>query len=215
MIKGTYKDVLKVFEDGNSYYKVVYAESEILSLYKELSNADVWVVKKISHPETTLMWHSMKNIDENMEMKAYSTGGGFYTAEVTYQGKIFTVENDTPLCMNIYNDTDNEEERFMPENMIDSYNVNIREMSSVTRNIYEYLIALLSEQKGIKMAQPGKHTNAYKNKLKYETEYTKTKCRQITLMLNRINDADIIEYLDTLENKNGYLKELIRKDMTK
>ena len=215
MIKGTYKDVLKVFEDGNSYYKVVYAESEILSLYKELSNADVWVVKKISHPETTLMWHSMKNIDENMEMKAYSTGGGFYTAEVTYQGKIFTVENDTPLCMNIYNDTDNEEERFMPENMIDSYNVNIREMSSVTRNIYEYLIALLSEQKGIKMAQPGKHTKAYKNKLKYETEYTKTKCRQITLMLNRINDADIIEYLDTLENKNGYLKELIRKDMTK
>lgn len=65
------------------------------------------------------------------------------------------------------------------------------------------------------MAQPGKHTKAYKNKLKYETEYTKTKCRQITLMLNRINDADIIEYLDTLENKNGYLKELIRKDMTK
>ena len=215
MIKGTYKDVLKVFEDGNSYYKVVYAESEILSLYKELSNADVWVVKKISHPETTLMWHSMKNIDENMEMKAYSTGGGFYTAEVTYQGKIFTVENDTPLCMNIYNDTDNEEERFMPENMVDSYDVNTREMSSVTRSIYEYLIALLSEQKGIKMAQPGKHTNAYKNKLKYETEYTKTKCRQITLMLNRINDADIIEYLDTLENKNGYLKELIRKDMTK
>lgn len=145
MIKGTYKDVLKVFEDGNSYYTVVYTESEILSLYKELSNTDIWVVKKISHPETTLMWHSMKNIDEDMEMKAYSTGGGFYTAEVTYQGRVFTVENDTPLCMNIYNDTDNEDERFMPENMIDSYDVNTREMSSVTRSIYEYLIALLSE----------------------------------------------------------------------
>ena len=145
MIKGTYKDVLKVFEDGNSYYTVVCTESEILSLYNELSNADVWVVKKISHPETTLMWHSMKNIDEDMEMKAYSTGGGFYTAEVTYQGKIFTVENDTPLCMNIYNDTDNEEDRFMDYNMVDSFDVNTREMSSVTRNIYEYLIALLSE----------------------------------------------------------------------
>lgn len=146
MIKGTFrKDVLKVFEDGNSYYTVVSNKNEILSLYQKINESGQWVVKKISHRDTIPMWHSLKNIDESIETYVYSTGGGFYTAEVTYQGKVFTVENDTPLCMNIYNDTDNEEERFMPENMIDSYDVNTREMSSVTRNIYEYLIALLSE----------------------------------------------------------------------
>lgn len=60
-----------------------------------------------------------------------------------------------------------------------------------------------------------KATKAYRNKLEYNKEFTKQKCRQITLMLHKVNDADIIEYLDSLPNKNGYLKNLIRKDMKK
>ena len=37
----------------------------------------------------------------------------------------------------------------------------------------------------------------------------------IPLRLNRNTDADIIEWLDGQDSVNGYLKELIRKDMRK
>lgn len=47
----------------------------------------------------------------------------------------------------------------------------------------------------------------------YIVDYVKSKCKQVTLMLNQENDADIIEYLNTLPNKSGYLKQLIRDDM--
>ncbi len=47
----------------------------------------------------------------------------------------------------------------------------------------------------------------------YIVDYVKTKCKQITLMLNQENDKDIIDYLETIGNKNAYLKDLIRKDM--
>ena len=60
-----------------------------------------------------------------------------------------------------------------------------------------------------------KNTKAYKNKLAYTKEFTKANYRQITLMLHKANDADIIEWLDEQENKNGYLKDLIRVDMKK
>lgn len=60
-----------------------------------------------------------------------------------------------------------------------------------------------------------KNTKAYKNKLKYTQEFTKANYRQINLMLHKGNDADIIAFLDAQENKNGYLKDLIRKDMMK
>ena len=80
MIKGTYKDVLKVFEDGNSYYTVAHTEKEILSLYRKLDECDNWIVKKISHRATIPMWRVIKNLDESIETYVYSTGGGFYTA---------------------------------------------------------------------------------------------------------------------------------------
>lgn len=37
--------------------------------------------------------------------------------------------------------------------------------------------------------------------------------RQITLKLNRTTDADIIRRLEEIGNKQGYIKELIRRDM--
>lgn len=58
-----------------------------------------------------------------------------------------------------------------------------------------------------------KTTKAYKNKLAYTKEFTKANYKQIKLMLHNINDADIIEWLNKQESKNGYIKQLIRNDM--
>lgn len=44
---------------------------------------------------------------------------------------------------------------------------------------------------------------------KYDLQNT----RQITLKLNLINDADILMKLDETENRQGYIKKLIREDL--
>lgn len=46
-------------------------------------------------------------------------------------------------------------------------------------------------------------------------EWKKQNTKQLTIQLNKINDADIIEYLNTKENKHRYIINLIRKDMRK
>ena len=49
----------------------------------------------------------------------------------------------------------------------------------------------------------------------YIMDYQKENVKQIKFTLNKIHDLDIIDYLDTIPNKNGYLKDLIRQDMEK
>ena len=44
-------------------------------------------------------------------------------------------------------------------------------------------------------------------------KYNRTHVIQIVLKLNRTTDADIIERLDTMDSKQGYIKRLIREDM--
>lgn len=44
-------------------------------------------------------------------------------------------------------------------------------------------------------------------------KYTAANIKQIKLALNRKTDADIIEHLASIENINGYLKDLIRSDI--
>lgn len=44
-------------------------------------------------------------------------------------------------------------------------------------------------------------------------KYNKTHVKQIKLNLNRNTDADIIKHLDACTNVQGYIKDLIRKDM--
>ena len=46
---------------------------------------------------------------------------------------------------------------------------------------------------------------------RYDKEHT----RQIMLKLNLETDADILQRLDEIPNKQGYIKELIREDMKK
>lgn len=44
-------------------------------------------------------------------------------------------------------------------------------------------------------------------------KYDSTHTKQIKLKLNLETDKDIIEALDQVDNKQGYIKELIRKDI--
>ncbi|MDO4377971.1 MAG: hypothetical protein Q4C64_02310 [Erysipelotrichia bacterium] len=54
------------------------------------------------------------------------------------------------------------------------------------------------------MSEARNRANAKFNKLHTQT---------VTVRLHNENDKDIIEYLKTKENKQGYIKELIRQDM--
>lgn len=36
---------------------------------------------------------------------------------------------------------------------------------------------------------------------------------RVSVVLSKKNDADIIEHLEPMESKSGYIKKLIRKDM--
>lgn len=56
------------------------------------------------------------------------------------------------------------------------------------------------------MATTNKQTIA---QMKYDAKATK----QIRMKLNIKSDADILAKLDEVDNKQGYIKELIRKDI--
>ena len=45
------------------------------------------------------------------------------------------------------------------------------------------------------------------------TKYNEKNVKQLKLNLNRKTDADIIDHLGTIGNVQGYIKELIRRDM--
>lgn len=53
------------------------------------------------------------------------------------------------------------------------------------------------------------------SKKNYDIHYVKTKCKQYTLLLSKENDKDIIEFLESQTNRNGFLKQLIRAEMKK
>lgn len=49
----------------------------------------------------------------------------------------------------------------------------------------------------------------YESQIKYDKQYTK----QYMMKLNTKYDADIIDKLESVENRQGYIKELIRNDI--
>mgnify|MGYP003333770888 CR=1 FL=1 len=53
------------------------------------------------------------------------------------------------------------------------------------------------------------------NQAEYISSYHKSNIKQIKINLNKEYDADIIEHLSKQSNKQGYIKELIRKDIKK
>ena len=48
---------------------------------------------------------------------------------------------------------------------------------------------------------------------KAKAKYDKGNTKQIILKLNLKTDKDILDLLQRVENKQGYIKQLIRKDM--
>lgn len=44
-------------------------------------------------------------------------------------------------------------------------------------------------------------------------KYDKANRTTIAVKLNRKTDADIIDHLEKIENRQGYIKDLIREDM--
>lgn len=46
-----------------------------------------------------------------------------------------------------------------------------------------------------------------------QARYDRKHCRQIALKFNREYDADILKKLDEVDNRQGYIKELIRYDI--
>ena len=51
------------------------------------------------------------------------------------------------------------------------------------------------------------------SQIKASIKYNKENTVQISLKLNRTTDADLIDRMNRIENKQGYIKELIRRDI--
>lgn len=54
-----------------------------------------------------------------------------------------------------------------------------------------------------------------KKKQAYVEKYIKEELKAFHFRLSKKKDADIIEFIDSLENKSQYMKDLIRADMNK
>lgn len=63
-----------------------------------------------------------------------------------------------------------------------------------------------TQKEGVEMAE----TEAQK---RAREKYEKTNTVQLKMKLNRNTDADILAKLDSVGNKQGYIKSLIRKDI--
>lgn len=53
------------------------------------------------------------------------------------------------------------------------------------------------------------------SQIRASVKYNKENTVQISLKLNRSTDADLIDSLNRIANKQGYIKELIRRDIAK
>lgn len=48
-----------------------------------------------------------------------------------------------------------------------------------------------------------------------QRRYDRINCVQVMMKLNRSTDADLLEKLASVPNKQGYIKQLIRADITR
>ena len=52
-------------------------------------------------------------------------------------------------------------------------------------------------------------------KAEYDIQFQKDNIKQIKFNFNKVNDKDILDHLAKQENRQGYIKDLIRKDINK
>ena len=55
----------------------------------------------------------------------------------------------------------------------------------------------------------------YESVKRYQDKFDKAHCTYVSMKLYDNTDADILEKLDSVDNKQGYLKQLIRADISK
>lgn len=62
-----------------------------------------------------------------------------------------------------------------------------------------------------------KKSNWYKNKIEYTKKYVKENIKQVNLFFNRGNEEDmkLLDFLNNIQNRQVYIKNLIRADMEK
>lgn len=86
-----------------------------------------------------------------------------------------------------------------------------------TKDLFPMYETLLEKEyvKPIRINQKSKKELQKMSKAKYDLAYQKDNIKQVKFTLNKNTDQDIIKKLDTVQNKNGYLKDLIRKDIKK
>lgn len=53
------------------------------------------------------------------------------------------------------------------------------------------------------------------NKSDYDKAYMKQNIQRLRVDLHKVNDKDIIDHLEKKPNKSGYVKQLIRDDISK
>lgn len=65
------------------------------------------------------------------------------------------------------------------------------------------------------MARPRTRTEEQKKRanVKRNIEYNKAHTVRLPINLNTTTDRDILDFLTTIPNKQGYIKDLIRSDM--
>lgn len=102
------------------------------------------------------------------------------------------------------------------EKDLDAYRALLRKEETMTERELERILAEESDPKAVDKAvrdfiESRKEVGAmkYPAQEKYDAQNT----TQIKLKLNLKTDADILEQLAKVGNKQGYIKELIRKDM--
>ena len=52
-------------------------------------------------------------------------------------------------------------------------------------------------------------------RLRANRKYADKNCVSFSIQLNRNTDADILDHLNKQENRQGYIKELIREDLNR
>lgn len=63
------------------------------------------------------------------------------------------------------------------------------------------------------MSEEEKKNNIKEYQKQYQNSYQKANTKKVGLILNKKTDAELIAFLETKNNKAGYIKELIYKDM--
>lgn len=68
-----------------------------------------------------------------------------------------------------------------------------------------------------RMGKPKKWTEEEKKAKhqQYNADYDKANTTRLAVKLNNTTDKDILEWLRLMPNKQGYIKDLIRTDMTR